>query len=169
MTDIPESESESRLLRAFGSEDSQFITTLATDARVTRYVGNGAIWSPEYIGRRIAGALAGLPGDDHAAVRWFIGLESGLPVGLVVSSRSGPDVEIGYWVSPDVWGRGIATWMVGAALEPIHAFFGNRRLVGRVLPGNHASVRVLEAWGFQLEPGEGSDLRFVLPAAGAGA
>lgn len=167
MTDNPEIEPEPRLLRPFGEEDSRFIAALATDARVTRYVGSGATWSPEYIDQRIAGALAGLPGEDQAAVRWFIGLERGLPVGLVVSSRQGADVEIGYWVSPDAWGRGIATWMVGAALEPIQRFFGNRRLVARVLPGNPASARVLRIHGFHPAPGAAPDLHFARPAAPA--
>ncbi len=148
----------------FTADDARFVETLASDSRVTRYVGNGATWSPEYTSRRVTEALTALPGGDPAAVRWFIGLEDGRRVGLVVSSRRGPADEIGYWVCPGAWGRGIASWMLGAAVGPIRVVFGDRGLLNRVLPGNQASIRVLESQGFQSEPGEGPDLRFVLPA-----
>lgn len=168
MTDVPATRPEPRVLRPFNADDARFVATLASDSRVTRYVGNGAPWSPEYTSGRVAEALTALPGGDPAAVRWFIGLEEGRCVGLVVSARRGPTVEIGYWVCPGAWGRGIASWMLGAALGPIRSVFGDRALLGRVLPGNPASIRVLESQGFQPEPGEGPELRFVLPAAVAG-
>lgn len=165
MNDLLATAPASRSLRPFAADDEPFVAMLATDPRVTRYVGNGAIWSPEYVRRRVTEALAALPGGDPAAVRWFIGLEAGRRVGLVVSSRRGAVVEVGYWVCPDAWGRGVASWMLGAALAPIRSVFGDRELLGRVLPGNQASIRVLESQGFVLDPGEGPDLRYVRSVA----
>ncbi|MDN5879749.1 MAG: GNAT family N-acetyltransferase [Arthrobacter sp.] len=168
MTDAPATGPAARVLRDFAADDAAFVATLAGDPRVTRYVGNGEPWSPGYTGRRVRDALGGLPGGDPGAVRWFIGLEDGHRVGLFVSSRRGPAVEIGYWVHPGSWGRGIAGWMLGAALDPIRSVFGGRALLGRVLPGNEASIRVLESHGFRPEPAEGAELRFVRPAAASG-
>ena len=165
MNDLLATAPESRSLRPFTIDDEKFMEMLATDPRVTRYVGNGGTWSTEYVHRRVTEALTALPGAHPAAARWFIGLEAGHRVGVVVSSRRGSCVEVGYWVCPDAWGRGIAGWMLGAALAPIRSVFGDRELLGRVLPGNDASIRVLESQGFMLDPSEGPELRYVRSVA----
>jgi RimJ/RimL family protein N-acetyltransferase len=62
----------------------------------------------------------------------------------------GKCVEIGYSLSPDMRGRGIATEAVGAVID---AFFaaGARRVRADTHPDNVASMRVLERLGFAYE------------------
>lgn len=94
---------------------------------------------------------------DQSAVWAIDGSPSGLPelvgtVGLRRPDGAG-ESEIGYWVAPPLWGRGIAGEAVRTVLQadpfgaPIHA---------RVFRDNPASARVLEAAGFE-RVGEGSD------------
>lgn len=75
---------------------------------------------------------------------------AGQPVGLVVSTRRETGVEIGYWVSPEYWGKGVAGAMAYEALTTIPALFGMSSLLARVDPSDEASVRVLSRGGSTL-------------------
>lgn len=59
--------------------------------------------------------------------------------------------EVGYWLSEEYWGRGIATEAVGHIVR--HAFDTLKlaRLEAGVFAWNPASARVLEKNGFRLE------------------
>jgi RimJ/RimL family protein N-acetyltransferase len=52
--------------------------------------------------------------------------------------------EIGYWIGRDLWGRGVATRALAAALELVSV----RPLYARVAKDNAASLRVLIKCGF---------------------
>ena len=95
-------------LRPFHEADTAFFTGLATDERVTCFVGDGRPWAPQTIQDRLRSALQQQPVEHSGAVRWFIAEEGGEAVGLVVATRCDEGVEIGYWVSPQHWGRGVA-------------------------------------------------------------
>jgi ribosomal-protein-alanine N-acetyltransferase len=60
--------------------------------------------------------------------------------------------EVGYWLAPEYWGRGIAT--TALRLLTRHAFAANpelRRLYALPFATNAASARVLEKVGYQRE------------------
>ena len=59
--------------------------------------------------------------------------------------------ELGYWLLPGYWGRGIATECVGAVLEHAFGAMGLHRVGADVDVDNHASRRLLERLGFRLE------------------
>lgn len=59
--------------------------------------------------------------------------------------------EVGYWVAPKYWNRGIASRVVEAICRYGFDTLGFARIEGRVFVGNEASARVLEKNGFQLE------------------
>lgn len=56
--------------------------------------------------------------------------------------------ELGYWLTPDAWGRGYATEAAGAVLEMARHALGSERLIGRHMIDNPASGRVLRKLGF---------------------
>ncbi len=58
------------------------------------------------------------------------------------------EVEIGYSISRKYSGRGYATELVDEMTRFVHEKFGVNRLYGRVMHGNHASMRVLEKNGY---------------------
>lgn len=149
-------------LRPFHEADTAFFTGLATDERVTCFVGDGRPWAPQTIQDRLRSALQQQPVEHSRAVRWFIAEEGGEAVGLVVATRCDEGVEIGYWVSPQHWGRGVAGAMVDRALSTIPEVYGQVRLIARVDPANAASARVLTRRGFELEASQDGLDRYVL-------
>ncbi|WP_229051418.1 GNAT family N-acetyltransferase [Aeromicrobium sp. Leaf350] len=58
--------------------------------------------------------------------------------------------NLGYRLSPAVWGSGLATEVAQAALEAAHEHDPGTPVVARVLVNNPASVRVLEKLGLRL-------------------
>jgi RimJ/RimL family protein N-acetyltransferase len=62
--------------------------------------------------------------------------------------RLGDDHEIGYWLTPDAWGRGYATEAGRAMLEIARYSLGHRRLVSGHFVDNPASGHVLRKLGF---------------------
>jgi len=59
--------------------------------------------------------------------------------------------EVGYWLSEDYWGRGIATEAVALVVEYAFGQLKLARLEAGVFAWNPASARVLEKNGFTLE------------------
>lgn len=84
-------------------------------------------------------------------------VEGDVPVGGVALEVNDPaevhagTAEIGYWLTPGRWGRGIATAVVRAASAHWIAERGLERLQAGVYDWNPASARVLEKSGFSLE------------------
>jgi RimJ/RimL family protein N-acetyltransferase len=84
--------------------------------------------------------------DDATLVRTIVvdGEVAGHVVGFL---RDGVgDVEVGYWIAREFWGRGVAT----AALEQFLALESRRPLIARTAAHNTASRRVLEKCGFRV-------------------
>ncbi|MCW4465373.1 GNAT family N-acetyltransferase [Glutamicibacter sp. MNS18] len=157
MTDPPPIE-----LRGFTSQDIGFVTQLATDERVVRFVGSGQPWSAGYISERADAALAEDPLDRVGSCRWFIATRRGEPVGLLVAARRTGSVEIGYWVAPASWGQGVAGSILAQAVGLASGIFGCSVLSARVMPGNEASIRLLQRNGFQPQPADTDIVRFLL-------
>jgi ribosomal-protein-alanine N-acetyltransferase len=74
----------------------------------------------------------------------------GIGIGLRddVARRS---AEIGYWLGPALWGRGLATAAVRALTDWAFAHFDLCRIDAAVFGWNPASARVLEKAGYVLE------------------
>jgi [ribosomal protein S5]-alanine N-acetyltransferase len=70
--------------------------------------------------------------------------------GLQPLEHRGHEVELGYDLHPDVWGRGLATEAVRAVVEQAFGPLGVDRVVAVVKPEHLASRRVLEKAGLQL-------------------
>src|SRR3546814_6851772 len=68
-------------------------------------------------------------------------------VGCIGIDRNGPDIELGYWIARQHWGRGYAT-EAGRAVLDISAMLGHQRLVASHFLDNPASGRVLQKLGF---------------------
>lgn len=140
------------VLRPFVSEDRQPLAEIANDRLIWRnlvdrfphpYTLNDA---DEWIGRNVA---TGFP------TRNFVIELDGRMVGVAgVESLDGEKrhvADIGYWLTPSAWNRGIAT----AALQTLTAYAFEALNVGRlqasVFAWNPASGRVLEKCGYVLE------------------
>jgi [ribosomal protein S5]-alanine N-acetyltransferase len=90
------------------------------------------------------------------AIRWAIELaEHGEMIGTVGLLRFDFEhrrAEVGYEIARRVWGRGLTPEAVAAVTRYGFSVLGLHRIEAGVLPGNDASVRVLQKLGF-LEEG----------------
>ncbi len=145
-------------IRPFEPErDAGPFGAIAADPPVHRFIGDGSRWTAERVAalfetqaRHLVShgfALGALeeraPGPDGAPT--LVGMAGLAPLG---STR---EVEIGWWLRPDRWGRGYAS-EAGRALL-FHAFerLGLPRVVAIAHPENRASQRVMDRIGLVFE------------------
>jgi len=74
---------------------------------------------------------------------------------ISLDRESGGTPELGYWLTPDAWGRGYATEAGQAVLHMARHALGLKRLRSRHFVDNPASGRVLGKLGFR-ETGRGA-------------
>jgi RimJ/RimL family protein N-acetyltransferase len=149
--------SERLFLRPGWPEDWQELFGLIHDEGIVRNLSR-APWpyTPEHA-REFAASVneTGLPS-------FFVtlpGSHGASLIGCAGLGRDGDDVELGYWIARDHWGRGFATEAVRAVLSVARAL-GHRRIVASHFLDNPASGRVLEKAGFR--PAPGTSRRFSL-------
>jgi RimJ/RimL family protein N-acetyltransferase len=159
-------------LRAFVPADLDDVVRLDGDAHVMRYIADGRALAREavegYFTRvlrypslnAMLGAWRASRRDTGEFIGWF----------SLKYAGTATDIEIGYRLRPEAWGRGYAT--EGATAMRDHGFgpVGLRRIIGVTHPGNVASQRVLrkigmrdEGWGRYYD----RDLRLFAIEAGA--
>ena len=140
---------------AAGEEDA--FLALATDPRVMRYVGNGRPWTEERSRQRFREHLAHWtehgfgwrPIRERGDGGRFLGLVALNRLGDAVPGLPPDDLEIGWWIAPDAWGRGIATEAALAARDEAFGRLAANRIVGRFQPENVASGRVMDKIGMR--------------------
>jgi RimJ/RimL family protein N-acetyltransferase len=78
-------------------------------------------------------------------------------VGTVGAHLRGADeLEIGYWFSSSVHGRGVGGEAVASLVEALRTAYPERRLLAECRPENRASWRLLEKIGFRADGTDGS-------------
>lgn len=143
---------ERLLLRAPTLADMSRLVALSTDPRVNRHSPSGpptvlqsraavrqsiAAWRRDGIGHWVVehdGRLAGVTG-----VR---------PIEL----RGGPYWNVYYRFAPEMWGRGIASEAVRAALAAARDQLPGRPFVVRTRPANDAAIKLAQAVGLSRSP-----------------
>ncbi|MET9232721.1 PhzF family phenazine biosynthesis isomerase [Lentzea sp. NPDC003310] len=117
----------------------------ASDPRMTVYVGNGMPWTPDYVALRHDQALRHW--EDHGFGLHLV-VEDGVVVGLaqMLDGDLG-EIEIGYWIDPAWWGRGIASRVAVELRDKALAIAD--RVVAGTDARNEASGRVLEKAGLR--------------------
>jgi ribosomal-protein-alanine N-acetyltransferase len=155
---FPELATERLRLRAPLPRDAAALLGILGDPEVTRYHNMPTL-------RTLAEAHAALErlqqrytGRD--AIRWAIELvEHGEMIGTVGLLRFDFEhrrAEVGYEIARRLWGRGLTPEAVAAVTRYGFSVLGLHRIEAGVLPGNDASVRVLQKLGF-LEEGPRRD------------
>jgi RimJ/RimL family protein N-acetyltransferase len=146
-------ETERLVLRGWRDEDVEPFAALCSDPRVMRWVGRGvpqdraqAEVSLAVIRDHWARHGFGLWAAQERATEEFAGF-----VGLArLDDRSG-EVEIGWRLRRESWGRGLATEGALAAREHAFGELGLSRLVAQVHPDKRPSIRVVDKLGMAFE------------------
>ena len=155
---VPDLATERLRLRAPLPRDAAALLGILGDPEVTRYHN-----MPTFTTLAEAEAAIERLHRRHAArdtIRWAIELvEHGEMIGTAGLLRFDFEqgrAEVGYEIARRAWGRGLATEAVAAVVGYGFSVLGLHRIEAGVLPGNGASVRVLEKLGF-LEEGTRRD------------
>ena len=142
-------ETERLLLREFDEGDVGAYYALGSDPAVLRYVHVEPLASVE----QALESLRSRPLADyrkHGFGRWACVLKAtGEVVGWSGLKRLDDleEVDLGYWLMPAFWGRGLATEAGRAVLKYGFESLRLEQIIGLVDPANVASVRVLEKVG----------------------
>jgi RimJ/RimL family protein N-acetyltransferase len=138
-------------LREWVPDDWVRFKPLVVDPRVVKYIHQGGPWPDERIEKRVLeyihfGRTRGwhLWPVIHRADAMLIGLcgfSDGFP----------PDVEIGWRLLPDYWGRGLATEAAKATLEYGFRTWNFPRVIAVAQTPNRASIRVMEKIGMTFD------------------
>jgi RimJ/RimL family protein N-acetyltransferase len=135
------------LLRRVRPSDAGQITAFVQDPLVHRMLASVAPNQTK------AQTLAWIAGHDAGAARdsdhvWAIELDNQL-VGVTGAHRSNTCLpfEVGYWLAPQAWGKGLMTEALGALLDWLEQR-GEKAFVSGHFADNPASGRVLQKLGF---------------------
>ena len=138
-------------LRSFAAGDFDDLYRLDSDPRVMKYIADGKPASREAVAQRLKrfiryptlypdlGVWRASRRDNGAYIGWFA---------LNYAGKT-TDVEVGYRLLPEAWGRGFATEGAKALVDYGFDDLGLHRIIGVTHPGNKASQRVLQKAGLE--------------------
>ncbi|HVX10779.1 MAG TPA: GNAT family N-acetyltransferase [Pirellulales bacterium] len=144
-------ETERLFVREWAHDDWKRFKPLATDPRVLKYIGRGELWSDERVQQFV------WRGIETAKTRGWIlwpvihRADTELIGFCGFSDGFQPDVELGWRLRPDYWGRGLATEIARAVMDYGWTRFRFDRLISVIQPDNRPSIRVAEKLGMALE------------------
>lgn len=125
---------------------------IAADPEVMRYIHDGTPWTAERARRFVERQIA-LFGERGFCL-WKLAPKDGGPLlgfcGLQPLPDS-PEIEIGWWLAPAWWGRGLATEAARVALCDGFGRAGLERIVAIAQPAHAASIRIMQKLGMRYE------------------
>lgn len=144
-------ETDRLLIREFVEDDAEAFFSFNSDPEVMRFTGEPPSTSVDLVKKQIRD----YPDYRlHGYGRWAVVYKPDRRVvgfnGLKFLEDL-QEVDLGYRLRSDYWGRGIATESSMAVLRYGFEDLGLKRIIGLVLPENLASIRVLEKIGMRFD------------------
>lgn len=145
-------ETDRLLIRPWQPTDRAALLTMTEDPEVMEFVHGGTPYSDAELDEFLTRQQRQLDELD-LCMGALVEKASGRVVGVAGVQPLGTtgDLEIGWWLARDCWGRGYATEAGGAAMRHVLETLGRNRVVAIIDPGNQRSVRVVERLGFRFE------------------
>lgn len=143
-------ETERLILRQFEPGEGQLIYTLNEDPEITRYTGDPVrdlAHANEVLEEVILPQYASY---NHG--RWAVHTKPGLEFIGWCGLKYRPEldeIDLGYRFMKSAWGKGYASEAAMASIKYGFEQLGLKRIVGRAMPGNVGSVKVLEKCGMR--------------------
>ena len=144
-------------LDPFTPAHSPLLAALSATPEVMRFIGDGTPWPPARAADVSQRTVAHW--REHGFGWWVATLSaSGAAIGFAALNFAGADSgiaaddhEIGWWLEPAAWGRGLAREGTIAVRDDAFTRLRAPRVVARIAPANSASLRVAEAIGLTRE------------------
>jgi [ribosomal protein S5]-alanine N-acetyltransferase len=149
---FPQLETRNLILREMGPADAEAVFQIFANAEVTRYYDLAALTDIEQASQLIARQADRFA--QKAGLRWGITQkDNDTVIGTCGYMFHEPSfrAELGYDLARPYWGRGIMTKALQAIIRFGFEELGVNRFQALVMPGNTASVRLLQNLGFQEE------------------
>lgn len=146
-------ETEHLIIRRFKIEDTQDLYRHHREEAVRKWIPNESYADMEEARDAIAFFIDCVNRKALPFVLAVVHKETGEWIGdtgINAVAGNAKEVEIGYVIARQHRGKGYATELLGAMMKFAASTFGIHVLYGRVLRGNHGSVKVLEKNGFVL-------------------
>lgn len=141
-------ETERLVLRTFSMKDALLFYELNKDPEVTRFTGD-PVTSLVHAEKVLREAI--LPQYSlYKHGRWAVLLKPGLDFLGYCGLKRRPErdeIDLGYRFMKKFWGNGYATEAAKACLEYGFINLGLKKITGRAMPENIASIKVLENCG----------------------
>jgi ribosomal-protein-alanine N-acetyltransferase len=145
-------ETKRLVIRPWEPPDEPGFRQMVADPEMMRHISHGQPWSEERIAEFFARQRRHLAARGHClgalierATGRIAGLSGLQPMGTTA------DVEIGWWVMKDLWGRGFGTEAGAGALRHAWETLGLRRVTAVALPENRPSIHIMEKLGMRYE------------------
>lgn len=152
--------------------DRTWFARLATTPEVVRYIADGALWDDARIDAFLERQRSGF--DEHGTSTFPVTYrETGAKIGFCGAQVVSPPVEIdlGWWLFPAWWGRGLATEAARAVVARAFGELGLPFVRSIAQPGNAASIGIMRKLGMRCEGRRRHDgievVSYVLRAPGA--
>ena len=133
-------------------EDWREFRKLTADPLVVRYLGTGEPWPDERVQEFVARQCENW--EKYRICLWkLLPKDSDTLIGICGLQHlpEGPDVEIGWWLAPSQWGKGLATEAARHALAYGFEVCNLERIVAIAQAANRDSLRVMERIGMRFE------------------
>ena len=133
-------------------DDWEELQKLTSDPLVIRYLGTGEAWPRERVLEFVT--RQGENWESHRMCLWkLLPRDSDTLIGICGLQRlpGGEEVEIGWWLAPSYWGRGLATEAAREALSYAFNVLNLPRVVAIAHPANRDSLRVMDRLGMRFE------------------
>jgi len=145
-------ETDRLILSTWQTSDCIAFRPIATDVEVMRYITGGVPWTDERIQLFVNRQVELF--SERGFCRWkLLTKPAGEMIGFcgVGAWGDGLELEIGWWLARQYWGRGLATEAARAALHDAFERAGLARVISIARPANVASIRIMEKLGLKLE------------------
>jgi RimJ/RimL family protein N-acetyltransferase len=138
-------------VRQWVPDDWKRLRPLVTDPRVLRHIGHGEPWPDDRTQRFVSGGIE--KARTRGWVLWPVIHKADAELIGFCGFNDGfsPDVEIGWRLLPEYWGRGLATEAARAVLDYGFRRFAFPRVISVARPEDRASIRVMEKLGMQFD------------------
>jgi len=135
-------------LRPWEAGDDVGFCRLTQDPLVMRYISYGQPWSEAQTHEFVERQRAGFATRGFCLWKMII-KETKELAGLcgLQPLLNTDDIEVGWWLAPELWGKGIATEAARVPLAFGFTCLNLVRIVAIALPENAASIRVMEKLG----------------------